>query len=53
LLSHHHNAGQNGIIIGNRPFENVAQLRYLGITVTNQYLIQNENRRKLDAGKTF
>jgi hypothetical protein len=43
LLSRHQNAGQNyDIKIGNRYFENVAQLRYLGMTVTNQNLIQEE-----------
>jgi hypothetical protein len=37
LLSHHHNARQNhNIKIGDRSFENVAQFRYLGMTVTNQ-----------------
>jgi hypothetical protein len=45
LLSHHQNAGQNhDIKIANRTFENVAQFRYLGITTTNQNLIQEEIR---------
>jgi hypothetical protein len=36
LLSHHQNAGQNhDIEIANRCFENVAQLKYFGMTVTN------------------
>jgi hypothetical protein len=40
LLSRHQNAEQNNYIkIANRCFENVAQFRYLGMTVTNQYLI--------------
>jgi hypothetical protein len=35
LLHHHQNAGQNhDIKIGNRSFENVAQLKYLGMAVT-------------------
>jgi hypothetical protein len=42
LLSHHQNAGQNhSIKIADRPFENVAQFRYLGMTVTNQNLRLN------------
>jgi hypothetical protein len=41
LLSRHHNAGQNHKIkIGDRSFENVAHFKYLGMTVTNQNLIQ-------------
>jgi hypothetical protein len=37
LLSRHQNAGQNHYIkVANRCFENVAQFRYLGETVTNQ-----------------
>jgi hypothetical protein len=41
LLSHHQNVGQNGDIkIANRSFENVSQFKYLGMTVTNQNLIQ-------------
>jgi hypothetical protein len=37
LLSRHQNAGQNhDIEIGNRYFENVAYIRYLGTRVTNQ-----------------
>jgi hypothetical protein len=42
LLSRRQNAGQNhDINIANRCFENMAQFRYLGTTVTNQYLIQD------------
>jgi hypothetical protein len=48
LLSHHENAGQNpDIEIANRSFENVSQFRYLGTTVTNQNLIQEEIKRRL------
>jgi hypothetical protein len=37
LLSHNQNAGQNlDIKIAIRSFENVAQFKYLGTTVTNQ-----------------
>jgi hypothetical protein len=41
VTSRHQNAGQNhDIKIGNRCFENVAEFRYLGTTITNQNLIQ-------------
>jgi hypothetical protein len=43
LVSQGQNAGQNREIkIGNRLFENVSQFKYLGTTVTNQNLIQEE-----------
>jgi hypothetical protein len=43
LLSRHQNAGQNhSIKTAKKYFENVAQFRYLGTTVTNQNLIQEE-----------
>jgi hypothetical protein len=43
LLSCHQNAGQNqNIKIGDRCFENVSQFKYLGTTVTNENLIQEE-----------
>jgi hypothetical protein len=36
LTSRHQNAGQkHDMKIGNRCFENVAQIKYLGTTVTN------------------
>jgi hypothetical protein len=42
FLSHHQNAGKNlDIKIGNRCFENVAQFKYLGMTITNQNMILN------------
>jgi hypothetical protein len=51
LLSHHQNAGQNhDLKIDNRCFENVAQFRYLGTTTTNQNLIQEETKRRLNSG---
>jgi hypothetical protein len=51
LLSCHQNAGQNhDMKIANRPFENVAQLKYLGMTVKNQNLIQEEIKRRLNSG---
>jgi hypothetical protein len=43
LLSRRVNAGENhDIKIANKFFENVAQFRYLGMTVTNQNLIQGD-----------
>jgi hypothetical protein len=36
--------------MANRCFENVAQFRYLGLTVTNQNLIQEEIKRRLNSG---
>jgi hypothetical protein len=51
LLSHHHNVGQNrDIKIANRLFENVSQFKYLGTAVTNQILIQEEIKRRLNSG---
>jgi hypothetical protein len=51
LLSHHYNVGQNhDIKIAKRCFENVAQFRYLGTTVTIQNLIQEEIKRRLNLG---
>jgi hypothetical protein len=43
LLSRHQNVGQyRDIKIANRSFENVSQSRYLGTTVTNQNLMEEE-----------
>jgi hypothetical protein len=51
LLSRHQNAGQNlNIKIGDRSFENAAQFKYLRTTVTNQNLIQEEIKRRLNSG---
>jgi hypothetical protein len=33
-----------------RCFENVAQFRYLGTTITNEILIQEEIKRRLNSG---
>jgi hypothetical protein len=48
LLSHHQNAGQKAIKMANRSLENVAQFKYLGMTVTDQNLIQVEIKSKLN-----
>jgi hypothetical protein len=51
LLSHHQNVGQNwDIKIANISIENVIQFKYLGTTVTNQNLIQEEIKRRLNSG---
>jgi hypothetical protein len=43
FLPRHQNAGRNhDIKINKRCFENVAQFRYLGTTIKNQNLIQEE-----------
>jgi hypothetical protein len=49
LLSRHQNEGQNhDTKIADRSFENVAQFKYLRTTVTNQNLIQEETKRRLN-----
>jgi hypothetical protein len=51
LLYRHPNVGQNrDIKIANRSFENVSQFKYLGTTVTNQNLIQEEIKRISNSG---
>jgi hypothetical protein len=51
LLSHHQNVGQNqDIKIASRSFENVSQLKYLWTTVTNQNLIEEEIKKRLNSG---
>jgi hypothetical protein len=47
----HQNAQQNhDIKIPNRSSENVGQFRYLETTVTNQNLINEEIKRRLNSG---
>jgi hypothetical protein len=51
LLSRHWTAGVIcHIKLGNRSFENVAQFRYLGTTVTNQNLTQEEIKKGMNSG---
>jgi hypothetical protein len=51
LLSRHQNGSQDqDIRIANRSFENVSQFKYLGTTVTNQNLVQDEIKRRLNSG---
>jgi hypothetical protein len=54
LLSCHQNVGQNrDVKIANRSFEKVSQIKYLGATVTNQNLIQEEIKRRLNSGNAW
>jgi hypothetical protein len=54
LLSRHQNVGQNlDIKLANRSFENVSQFKYLQTTVTNQNMIQEEIKRRLNSGNAF
>jgi hypothetical protein len=51
LLSRQQNVGQNrDMKIANKSFENVSQFKYLGTTVTNQNLIQEEIKGRLYSG---
>jgi hypothetical protein len=54
LLSRHQNVGQNRKIkVANRSMENLSQFKYLGTTVTNQKLIQEEFKRRLNSGNAW
>jgi hypothetical protein len=51
FLSRHQNSGQNhDIKIANRSFVNVVQFKYSGTTVTNQNLIQEKIKLRLNSG---
>jgi sorting nexin-29 len=51
LLSPYQNADQNLYLkIANRSYECVLQFRYLGTTVTNQNLIKEEIKRRMNSG---
>jgi hypothetical protein len=51
LLSHHQIAGpDHDIKTANRSFENVAQIKYFGMAVRSQTLIQKEIKRRLNLG---
>jgi hypothetical protein len=51
LVSRDRNAGQNrNIKISINSSENVSQFKYLGSTVTNQNLIRDENKVRLNSG---
>jgi hypothetical protein len=50
LLSHHQNVGQNRDIKIAKKFENVSQFKYLERSVTDQDLILDEIKRRLNSG---
>jgi cell shape-determining protein MreC len=51
VVSCHQDVGQNcDIKLANTLFENVSQFKYLETTVTNQNLIQEEVKRRLNSG---
>jgi hypothetical protein len=51
LQSYRQTAGQNHYMkIANRCFKNVVHLKYLGKTVKDQNLIQEEIKRRLNSG---
>jgi hypothetical protein len=54
LLSRHQNAGpHHGVKLAKMSIENVAQLKCLGTTVTNQNLILEEIKRELNYWNAF
>jgi hypothetical protein len=54
FLFRHQNVGQNrNIETANISFENASQFRYLGATVTNQNLIQEEIKRRLNSCNAY
>jgi hypothetical protein len=53
LMSHHQNAGQNhNIKIVNRSFENVTKFKPLEMIGTNQNLIHEEFKSRLNSGNS-
>jgi hypothetical protein len=54
LLCPHPNAGQNqDIRVANRALENVSQIKYLGTIVTNQNIIEEEIKMRLNSGNAW
>jgi hypothetical protein len=51
IMSRYPNSGQNqNIKIANESFENVAEFKYLGATLTNQNYIRDEVKNRLNSG---
>jgi hypothetical protein len=51
-MYHRQNEGKiHNLKIDNRYFANMAKLKYLGMTVKNHYLIQDEIKRRLNSGR--
>jgi hypothetical protein len=49
-MSRHQNAGQNhNLMTTNKSFENVAEFKYLGTTITNQNSVQEEITSRLNS----
>jgi hypothetical protein len=50
-MSYHQNAGQNhNLMIANKAFENVVELKHLGMIVTNQNSVHKEGNSRLNLG---
>jgi hypothetical protein len=51
IMSRHSNSGQNqNIRTANESFENVAKIKYLGMTLTNKNDIHDEIKSRLNSG---
>jgi hypothetical protein len=54
IMSRHPNSGQNqNIRIANESFENMTKFKYLGTTLTNQNVIHDEIKSRLNSGNGY